>query len=83
MIDLGKLSFPPELLEYIRTGPTFDPEKYLAATANELVQNLSTSRIGEECSLQGLLVPLLFHPRQTPIPFPMAGVQLQSRTTRC
>ena len=47
IIDLGRLTFPPELLEYVRSGPTFDPESYLATTANTLVQNLSTSRIGE------------------------------------
>lgn len=46
VIDLGRLSFPPELLEYIRSGPTFDPDSYLAATADVLVQHLSTSRIG-------------------------------------
>ncbi|GAX84702.1 hypothetical protein CEUSTIGMA_g12124.t1 [Chlamydomonas eustigma] len=45
VIDLGRLSFPPALLEYIRTGPTFDPQSHMAQTANSLVQNLSASRI--------------------------------------
>jgi len=76
VIDLGLLTFPTDLLEYIRSGPTFDPDSYLAATADVLVQNLSTSRIGEDLwgVDGGLCLPSLQRPLTAfhPLPFPAA-----------